>query len=126
MAIAPPACILGIFVDLRALYSSSYERGLATHHGLAALVLFEAATNTLFLFALIALNVLFYTKRKTFPKLMITYLAIHLVLIGIDHLAVVGMHVHSQPLTLVRTLIYTVIWIPYFMNSIRVEQTFTR
>ena len=88
--------------------------------------MFEASTNTLFLLAIIGLNILFYTRKKIFPKLMIAYLAIHLVLIGADHFGAVSLHLNSHSLTLVRTFIYTVIWIPYFMNSIRVEQTFTK
>jgi hypothetical protein len=126
LAFAPLSCCYGIFIDLRALYGAPYENLMDTHHGLAALVLFEASTNTLFLLAVIALNILFYTRKKIFPKLMIAYLAVHLVLVGADHLGAVSLHLNSHSFTLVRTLIYTVIWIPYFMNSIRVEQTFTK
>lgn len=128
LALAPLYCIFGIFIDLRGLYSPLTDQVLATHHGLAALILFEASTNTIFLLALIGLNFFFYGRKKPFPKLMIAYLAIHLVFVVVDHFATMSLHMggsQTGPLTMIRAAVYTIIWIPYFMNSIRVEQTFT-
>ena len=119
--------VYAILSDLNALYNPRFQLYLNSRHGVATLVLFEAATNTIFLLALVVLNVLFYQRKRVFPKLMIAYLAARLVLIAGDHVVALSMHLHvTSSFTVARAFIYTVIWIPYFINSIRVEQTFTR
>jgi hypothetical protein len=126
LALSPLSCVHGMIVDLRVLYGSSYQIHLSAHPGLAALVLYEAATNTIFLVAIVALNLLFYLKKKAFPFWMISYLACHLVLILFDHIAALRFYPHSSPTSLLESLVGTAIWIPYYLRSERVKATFTR
>jgi len=126
LALAPLSCLHGMIVDLRVLYGRSYQTHLGARPGLAALVLYEAATNTIFLFAILALNLLFYLKKKAFPFWMITYLVCHLALIFIDHIAALRFYPHSSPASLLQSLVGTVIWIPYYLRSERVTATFVR
>jgi hypothetical protein len=126
LATGPIFCMYGMFLDFRVLYGASYETHLASHHAVAVLVLFEAATNTLALQALCGLNFLFYSRKKSFPKLMITYIAARTLFVIVDHVSAVALFGHGSASPMLRYLVYAVIWIPYLMNSIRVEQTFTR
>lgn len=125
LATGPFICLYGVIVDLRVLYGARYETHLSTHHVIAALILFEAATSTIAMLALIGLNYLFYSKKRLFPKLMITYICVRAFLMLIDHAAVFEINGHTKVQPVLRYLVYAVIWIPYFINSIRVEQTFT-
>jgi len=125
LATGPFICLYGVVVDLRVLYGARYETHLATHHVIATLILFEAATSTIAMLAYIGLNYLFYSKKRVFPKLMITYIGVRAFLMIVDHAAVFGINGHTKVQPVLRYLVYAAIWIPYFINSVRVEQTFT-
>ena len=58
LAISPFIMMHGVYTDLRILTGDRYQAGLALRPGLAGLVMFEAITNTLFLAAVVCLNVL--------------------------------------------------------------------
>ncbi len=126
LAVAPFRSMHGIYVDLHVLYGSKFQYALSLHHGLAGLILYEAVTNSFFLFALITLNYLFYDRRKTFPSLMITYLAVQLVLGLIDHLAALQFSTHQSPTAVLGNFVAAAVWIPYYLKSERVKATFVR
>jgi hypothetical protein len=114
----------GIYRDLHVLDGAQFQAGLAARPGIAVLILFEAMTNAIFFMALIGLNILLYRTRRAFPGWMITYLVAALLITLCDHIWT--MHFHpSTPWTAVfQRLAAAVVWVPYFLQSRRVEQTF--
>ena len=126
LAVSPFISLHGIYTDLRLLHGVRYQALLAVRPGLGGLLLFEAATNTIVLTALIALNFLFYLKKKAFPVWIIAFLAFQLVVILIDHSLTLRFNPSAGPAGVVRALIAALIWIPYYLRSKRVKQTFVR
>lgn len=123
LAIAPFVSLAGVYSDLKILNGAAYQAGLHAKPDLALLIFFEASTNVIMTLALIALNVLFYRTRKSFPRWMVTFFVGALVVTLCDHLW--AMHFLPTSWTAVgQRLVAAVIWIPYFLQSRRVEQTF--
>ncbi|CAM3506152.1 MULTISPECIES: DUF2569 domain-containing protein [Paenibacillus] len=97
---------------------------------LAPLILFETVMNVLFVIGLIVALVMMYSKKRAFPKWMIGYIIASL-LFGIADFAVASQIEllaetdDGQSATqIVRSMIYACIWIPYFIRSERVRNTF--
>jgi len=126
LAIAPLRSIHGIYATLHVLYSGRFQHMLSIRPGVAVLILFEATTNTIFLTALVALNFLFYKKKRAFPLLMIAFLSVQLPLVLIDHLWAAHFYSPRFPSTLIGGILAAAIWIPYYLRSERVKATFTR
>jgi hypothetical protein len=124
LAIGPISTLRAIYLDLHVLSGSGFQAGLAARPGLAVLILFEAMTNAILLFALIGLNVLFYGTRKSFPRWMITYLIAALCLSLIDHLVSLHFHPEARWTGVFQRLVAALIWVPYYLQSRRVRQTF--
>ncbi|MFZ1083894.1 MAG: DUF2569 domain-containing protein [Terracidiphilus sp.] len=128
LAISPLFSIHGIIKDMSILTGATHQYFLSTHPAMAGLILFEAITNIIFLLAAACLNFLFYSKKKIFPKSMIAYLVIIFVLLLADHLMAGALSPsanHTSGLfSVIRAFLQACIWIPYFLNSERVEQTF--
>jgi len=124
LAIAPFMLMKGIYIDLHVFYGGQFQVGLALKPGLAALILFEAVSNSVFLLGLIALNVLFYRKQRTFPACMITYLAFNCAVILFDHVGALHYSPHTSATAALRSVIGTLVWIPYYLRSERVKVTF--
>jgi len=92
--------------------------------GLADLVVFEAINNACLLIATVCLNVLLYRRKKAFPLFMMLYLGAQFLLGLTDHLMALHFNPHSSWTGVVRGFIAMAIWIPYFLQSRRVEVTF--
>ena len=123
LAIAPFNSLHGMYRDLRLLFGGS-GAVLGSYHGLAALILFEAITNTIFFSSLIGLNVLFYRKSRLFPGWMITFLCCQLLVVLADHLAAMRFSPSTGATPLLRSFIGVAVWIPYYLRSVRVKETF--
>jgi hypothetical protein len=124
LAIGPLSLLRAIYTDLHVLSGSGFQAWLAARPGLAVLILFEAMTNAILLFALIGLNVLFYRTRRSFPGWMITYLLAALCLSVIDHLVTLHYHPEARWIAVLQRLVAAAIWVPYYLQSRRVKQTF--
>lgn len=124
LGIGPLVSLSGVIRDLLMLYGAKYQNVLAARPGIAGLVLYEAVTNSIFLVALVALNILFYKKKRSFPSLMITFLASQLAFVLIDHLAARALQPSTGLAGVFRSLAGAVIWIPYYLRSERVKATF--
>lgn len=103
------------------------------YHPLWAPVLIGELVGNLFFVCLgIVLVVLFFQKRKIFPKLAIFYLLANLAFVVGDTLvaaqipAVAQQDNTSTVKEIVRGVVGAAIWIPYFLISKRVKGTFVR
>jgi hypothetical protein len=114
-----------VTVHLRLLTNPRMQAYLQMHGTLHVLILFEALTNVIFLMMLLWLNYLFFNKKRAFPTFMICYLIFVCIVTIADHFASVAL-LAKAPLsvTLVRTLVGSSIWIPYYIRSRRVKMTF--
>ena len=101
-----------------------YQNVAANYPTLANLGVYELIINIAFLAALIYLNILFFKKRKEFPRYFIIYLAANFVLILIDYLIIAGVNPSADASDLGRAFIASAIWIPYLLKSRRVKETF--
>jgi hypothetical protein len=101
---------------------------LETHPALEGLIIFEIATNLIFIAVLVALNVLFFKKKRSFPTYMIFYLCLHLIVDAGDaigaHAVMPSVEVPAPVQAITRSFLGALIWIPYFLVSRRVKVTF--
>lgn len=127
----------GVYHDLLPLFTGNAYTALTTptssvYHPLwKPLLLFELIGNLSFIvFAIVSL-VLFLTKSRLLPKLMVMYLSLNAVfLVGDYFLAEMIPAVASQPIdrdtirSIARAIGGVIIWVPYFLVSKRVKNTF--
>ena len=91
---------------------------------MAGLLAFDAFTNVLFLAGVIVLNVMFYGKKSAFPRWMIGFLVVRFVVAAGIHQMVLN-YVPNPPVTAAfGSFVSAAVWIPYFLLSQRVKQTF--
>lgn len=98
------------------------------------LIIFKVTGNIIFIILSIALLRLFFRKSRLLPKLMIACLILNLFFVGGDFLlvnmitipAVVEKSDPESVRELARSIIGVVVWVPYFLISKRVRQTFVR
>jgi hypothetical protein len=121
----PLHLIYAIFsVNLPFFYNSNYQNTIAQYPTLRSLGVYELLVNIAFLAALIYLNILFYKKKKVLPRYFIGYYIINFALLLIDYLILVTVVPSTSGSGLWQTGIAALIWIPYFLKSRRVKETF--
>jgi hypothetical protein len=128
LALTPFICLGPIFTDIQLLTAGDHQSLFANHPSLTALLDSEVVINLAFLAATICLNILFYTKKRILPKCMVAFYSAQCVLLLVDHLAATAIFpsvdLSSGLITVIRSFVVAAVWIPYFLNSQRVEQTF--
>ena len=77
------------------------------------------------------LLILLFSKSAVFPKTMITFLACNIAFLTIDmilcrQLSSIEGDLGDDSMELTRTVVGALIWIPYFLKSERVKNTFKR
>lgn len=94
------------------------------------LLIFEAVYNVAFFFFTIYILVQFYRKKSMVPRLMIIFYGVSLV-IGIVDFIFLNQIALAKELEdgssirdLFRSVLTCLIWIPYFLKSVRVRNTF--
>ncbi|MDK8180555.1 DUF2569 domain-containing protein [Paenibacillus sp. UMB4589-SE434] len=102
------------------------------HPLLAPTILFEIVLNLvvggLSIFALVQM----YRKKSSFPKLIITLYIMFAIIQIIDYALIMQIPLLNEmsdmnsPKDLVRSILNCVVWIPYFLRSERVQNTFRR
>ncbi len=95
------------------------------------LLVFEAAGNLVFLIWSVVLLILLFSKSAGFPKTMIAFIVYNIAFLAIDmilcrHLSSMEGDLGDGSMELARTVVGALIWIPYFLRSERVKNTFTR
>jgi len=97
---------------------------------LAAIIPIEFIVNLAFVFGFVFLIYLFFTKSSNFPRWYIGVYLANLIVIILDAVAV-KIAVPEQPLfdpetvkEFARSLVACVVWIPYMLQSKRVQATF--
>jgi hypothetical protein len=138
LAISPVLTAMVVLNDLVPIFTKGHWNLLTTpgsdayHPFWAPLILFEFVGNTAFFIFSIVLLVLFLRKSKRLPKLMICYLILNPLFVISDSffanwIPAVAEQSNLQGVNeLAMGVIRTVIWIPYFLVSKRVKQTFVR
>ncbi|WBW94860.1 DUF2569 domain-containing protein [Oceanirhabdus sp. W0125-5] len=92
-------------------------------------IIFEISVNIILLLILIASIIYFFNKKKAFPKLMIFMYMFVIITAIIDHILIVQIPMLYETDTIsfseiIRASITASIWIPYFIKSKRVNNTF--
>jgi uncharacterized protein DUF2569 len=105
--------------------------GNEAYHPLwAPLMMFEIVGNVCFLVFSLVLLVLFFGKHYRLPILMVVFYLSNLVFVGGDLLfanlipAIAEMSDPESFKELTRTIVGAAIWVPYFLKSERVQNTF--
>ena len=103
------------------------------YHSLwAPLVIFELVGSSVFFMYSILLIVWFFQRRRRVPGLVYFFLAANIFFVSTDYLIINLFLIRGNSMNLdttinfVRTVVAGAVWIPYFMFSRRVKQTFTR
>lgn len=97
-------------------------------YGLLSLVIFELSFNIVFLFFTGLLILQFFQRRTSFPRLIIFFYAINFGVVLFDSLAlyyISGDSLSESAKDIAKSLLAAAIWIPYFIKSERVKETFT-
>lgn len=124
--------------DFLPIFQKGYWEVLTTpgseayHHLWAPLIIFEIAGNTFFIIFDIVLIFLFFAKSYRLPALFIAFLALNLLFVVSDFFfadlipAVAAESDAESIKELARSIIGAIIWIPYFLASKRVKNTFVK
>ncbi|MFF2887357.1 DUF2569 domain-containing protein [Paenibacillus sp. NPDC057967] len=94
------------------------------------LILFEIIYNVLFFAFCIFILVCFYSKKAILPRLMIIYFGISLLVVIVDYILLMqipfarDLEDASSIKEIIRSAGTCLIWIPYFIRSVRVKNTF--
>jgi hypothetical protein len=114
--------------ELPRLTSEDFQPYLQSHPGLSNLLYFEIGMNALLVISALALNFLFYTKRKTFPVLMVSYVAVtvlfRVAVVGAVNSMFPNAHLAPSYVTLVRYLLWAGAMIPYLLTSSDIKKRF--
>ena len=115
-------------VEIPRLTGEQFQTFLQSHPGVSNLLYFEIGMNSLLVISALALNFLFYTKRKAFPMLMVAYVAVTVIF----RVAVVAWinsmlpdaNLSASYITLFRYLIWAGALVPYLLTSTDVKKRF--
>ena len=99
---------------------------------LAVLMLVEMMVNVILFLAAIYLIYLFLSKHYKFPRFYIYFILVSLILLFVNawlsSVLIPNQALFDEENTpeIIRSVIFTLIWVPYLIYSERVEDTFTR
>lgn len=120
-----------LVVASRAVVKVASPDGEHYHPLVASLIVFDLVGQTVFIIAAIVLLVLFFKKHMSFPKWMIVYLAATVLFVSAGYMGVQFLPAAVEETAgdealqdVVRSAIAAAIWIPYFLRSVRVRNTF--
>lgn len=124
LGLSPLGILFALSTDLMFVLSGQSPVPLSARPAMSGLFAFDAFTNVLFLAGFVALNVMFYGKKKAFPGWMIGLLVVRFIVAAGIHQMVLN-YVPTYPVTAAfGSFVSAAVWIPYFLLSQRVKQTF--
>jgi hypothetical protein len=100
------------------------------HPSTAALLIFEVTANTGYLIFTLVINYFFWNKSRRLPKLIIVWMLTGTVIVAIDTFWALQIPFVAEEMDgsyykdLARSIIQDLVWIPYFLISRRVKNTF--
>jgi uncharacterized membrane protein YedE/YeeE len=116
--------------EIPRLSDDQFQPYLQSHPGISNLLYFQIGMNILLIAAALILNVMFYAKRKSFPKLMVAYVALTVLFVAAAISAVNSMfpdaNLSASYITLVRYLLWAGAMIPYLLTSNDMKQRFVK
>lgn len=136
--ILPIRLFFSLSNDFLPIFQQGYWEILTTpgseayHELWAPLIIFEVIGNIFFVIFDIILIFLFFVKSFRFPVLYIVFLALNLTFVAADLFfansipAVAAQNDAESVMQIVRSIIGAIIWIPYFLVSVRVKNTFVK
>lgn len=138
LALYPIQTAVSLYTEIIPAFSSenwsrlTVPSSISYHPLWAPLLISELVGNGCFLVFSIWVVVLFFKQRKFFPRLAIIFLAFNFIFVSLDYYFTQIILTNIDPTNMgpvtnfVRTLVASLIWIPYFLFSKRVKGTFTR
>jgi uncharacterized protein DUF2569 len=129
LVVSPVVRVMSIVnSEIPHLFDADKQSFLQDHPGMAGLLEFEIGMNIVLVIAALVLNFLFYTKRKSFPMLMVAYVAVTVLFLAIIIGAVNSMFPNAGMsggyIRLVRYLIWAGAMIPYLLTSGEIKTRF--
>ncbi|WGK66306.1 DUF3857 domain-containing protein [Croceiramulus getboli] len=102
--------------------------------GMGIVMLFELIYNTLFFVYSILIVILFYQRRTSAPKLIVIFYAVSTIFVILDTVILLSLYPdlytgaerQDSYIDMIKMIIRSAIWIPYFLLSSRVAETFTK
>lgn len=94
------------------------------------LIIFETVGNIVSILLILLILVLLYTKKSLLPKVVITMMVYNVLLVIVDYILLQQIPMTSliedgnSTREITRSMLYACIWIPYFLRSKRVRNTF--
>ena len=124
LGFGPIGLLLALGASVLLLLSPEGQTLVAAHPGVAGLLLFNAVTDAVLIVLLILLNIVFYKTKKTFPRWAIGYLVVSFILEIAMHQMMLQYMPTYPSIDAFVSLAAAAVWIPYFLLSRRVKQTF--
>ena len=136
LIVSPIVMVVSFFVDVLPLFEAGlWQIATTPSHPAydpiwAPLIVFEMSANVILLILVLVVLVKFLGKRRSTPRLMIiwllaaTFVQIADAVLTRQIPAVAASAEISDYRDLIRTVIFSVVWIPYFLVSRRVKNTF--
>lgn len=124
LALSPLGILATLGADLTVVLTGEAMGAFVHHETLAGLLAFDTLTNLAILAGLIALNFLFYRKKKNFPRWMIGFLVARFILVAAIHQVIIGQVPTYNSVVAIESILAAVAGIPYLLLSRRVKQTF--
>lgn len=124
LVVAPVIRVWSILnYEIPHLFDQDKQAFLQSHPGMVTLLQFEIGMNALLVLAALVLNFLFYTRRRAFPMLMVSYVAITILflagIIGGVNSIFPDASMSRGYITLVRYLIWAGAMIPYCLPPMK-------
>jgi len=129
LIITPIRLLISIFSDIVPALHSPWA---ASSVGITFLIYFELVINLLFAVVAILLLILMFNRYRFFPILMVIFYLSNFVFVLLDFILAYQIPLirenkldEGSARELMRSLIAVIIWVPYFLTSKRVKNTFT-
>ena len=129
LVVAPVLRVLSIInFEVPALFGDQNQAYIQSHPGLSNLIYFELGMNALLAASALVLNFMFYTKRKSFPTLMVAYAATTVLFLVATTAALNSLFPDASMtrsyIGIVRMLIWAGALIPYLLTSSEIKARF--